>query len=270
MKITAINIYPVKSLGGISLAEALAESRGLAYDRRWMLTDREGVFLSQRELPEMARLHPALDNDHLIIRHAAEAVEPLMVPLNPSSYGAYRKVTVWDSVCDAVHVSEEADSWFRKVLRAECQLVYMPDDSMRRPDPMYAKPDDIVSFADGFPFLIVGESSLEFLNNKLETPVSMNRFRPNFVFSGGLPYEEDRWRHFTIGAVHFRGVKTCGRCQIITIDQETLAQGKEPLATLAKYRNFANKVKFGMNLCLESAPGIIRVGEELLVLEQTV
>jgi len=268
MKITAIYLYPVKSLGGISLQEATAEKRGLEYDRRWMLTDESGVFLSQRELPEMALLQPAIENGHLVIRHRGKPLEPLSIPLDPASYGEPRTVTIWDDNCAAVHVSEDADTWFREALNSPCHLVYMPDNSVRPVNPDYALPGDMVSFADGYPFLVLGESSMAFLNDKLETPLSIGRFRPNFVFSGASPHEEDTWKRFSIGQVQFRGTKPCGRCQIPTIDQETLIQSKEPTATLAKYRRYGYKIIFGMNVCLDGSPGVVRVGEEVVVYEK--
>ncbi|NUO02486.1 MAG: MOSC domain-containing protein [Saprospiraceae bacterium] len=267
MKLTALYLYPVKSMGGISLQEATAEKRGLQYDRRWMLTDREGMFLSQRELPEMALLQPAIENGHLIIRHQSKPLEPLHIPLDPVGYGAPCTVRVWEDTCAAVHVGEHADAWFGKALNAPCHLVYMPDSSIRPVSPDYALPGDMVSFADGYPFLIIGEPSMAYLNSKLETPLSIRRFRPNFVFSGNVPHEEDEWKSFSIGSVRFRGTKPCGRCQIPAIDQETLIQGKEPTATLAKYRRFGHAINFGMNVCLNGAPGIVRVGEEVVVEE---
>lgn len=265
--LTAIYIYPVKSLGGISLKEATAEMRGLAYDRRWMLTDADGIFLTQRELPEMALLQPSIENDHLVIRHRNKPMSPLSISLDPANYGEALMVSVWDDTCGAVHVSADADAWFQEALNSPCRLVYMPDNSIRPIDPDYAQPGDLVSFADGYPFLIIGESAMAYLNDKLETPLSIRRFRPNFVFSGNTPHEEDEWKDFSIGSVRFRGTKPCGRCQIPTIDQETSIQGKEPSATLAKYRRFGHKINFGMNVCLNGAPGIVRVGEEVVVEE---
>lgn len=269
MKLTAINLYPVKSLAGISLKEATAEKRGLEYDRRWMLTDAGGMFLSQRELPEMALLQPSIENGHLLIRHLGKPLVPLSIPLDPASYGEPRRVTIWDDTCAAVHVSEDADAWFCEALNATCHLVYMPDNSVRPISPEYALPGDMVSFADGYPFLIIGEPSMAFLNSKLETPLSIRRFRPNFVFSGNAAHEEDEWKSFSIGSVRFRGTKPCARCQIPTIDPETSIQGKEPSATLAKYRRFGHKINFGMNVCLDGAPGVVRVGEEVVVHEKT-
>lgn len=268
MKLTAIYIYPVKSLAGIALQEAMAGLRGLEHDRRWMLTDMEGVFLTQREFPEMALLQPSLENDQLVIRHRTKPLEPLSISLREADYGEERTVTVWDSVCEALHVSEDADQWFSESLGAPCQLVYMHEDSVRPTDPDYGKAEDMVSFADGYPFLIIGEAAMNQLNSKLEEPLSIVRFRPNFVFSGGAPHEEDDWKNFSIGAVQFRGVKRCGRCQIPTIDPETGIFGKEPLPALTTYRRFERKLLFGMNVCLDSSPSMVRVGDLLIVKEK--
>jgi uncharacterized protein len=142
--------------------------------------------------------------------------------------------------------------------------VYMPDDAKRLVDTDYAKNNEITSFSDGYPFLIIGQSSLDELNSKLEEPLPIDRFRPNIVFTSGEPHEEDSWKHITINAIDFFGVKTCGRCVVTTIDQQTAVAGKEPLKTLAGYRSVNNKIKFGMNL-LHKGEGKVQVGKEIIV-----
>ena len=140
----------------------------------------------------------------------------------------------------------------------------MPDDTKRMVDTAYAKNNEITSFSDGYPFLIIGQSSLDELNSKLSEPLAINRFRPNIVFTSGEPHIEDSWKHITINGVDFYGVKTCARCQVTTIDQQTAVAGKEPLKTLASYRAADGKVKFGMNL-LHKGEGVIKVGETITV-----
>ena len=112
---------------------------------------------------------------------------------------------------------------------------------------------------------MIGQSSLDDLNSRLEFPVPMNRFRPNLVFTGGQPYEEDSWKLLTIGNNKFAGVKPCSRCVLTTVDQNTGEKGKEPLATLAKYRQHENKIYFGQNL-LSIDHHTIHEGDEIKLL----
>lgn len=247
MHVTALYTYPIKSLAGISLPRARIEKRGLAYDRRWMLVDRDGLFLSQREIPQMALLLPDFTVDSLIIRRRHESLEPLAIPLHLPEDAKAMEVQVWDDRCTALQVGREADDWFSEVLGTRCQLVYMPEESIRPLDPAYGRPGEIAGFADSCPLLVIGEASLADLNKRLEQAVPMNRFRPNIVFSGGRPYEEESWKSFRIGDVPFRGIRSCSRCQITTIDQESAEIGKEPLRTLSAYRRQGHKILFGLH-----------------------
>jgi uncharacterized protein YcbX len=140
----------------------------------------------------------------------------------------------------------------------------MPDDAMRRVDQNYVKHEQRVSFADGYPILIIGQSALDFLNSKLPSPVEMNRFRPNIVFIGGKAHHEDDWKSFKIGEINFKGIKPCARCQVPTIHQSTAIKTKEPIKTLASYRNFNNKINFGLNVISQEV-GLIKVGDEIII-----
>lgn len=253
-----IHIYPVKSLGGYSVASADVEARGLRYDRRWMLVDENGRFLTQRELPRMATISSAVDADYLTL--AAPEMEPLQVPLQSSGEAALT-VQVWQSVCRAVPVGREADGWFQDFLGVKCRLVYMPEETRRAFNPDYRAGEGIVSFADGYPLLLLGEVSLSDLNARLERPVPMNRFRPSLVVSGSEAFAEDSWTNLRIGSAQFHGVKPCARCSMTTIDQATgEAGGSEPLKTLASYRLKDQKVLFGQ-LLIPEGRGTVRVGD---------
>ncbi len=268
LKLSEIWVYPVKSLGGISLQEAQVTDRGLALDRRWLLVDNENRFLTQRENPKLALFRPEIKDDTLRIIHK-ELLEFIDIPLRPVSVDeiATIKVTVWDDTIDAFEVNPTISEWVTRLLGFSVRLVYMPDESERKVDPDYAiSGAEITSFADAYPFLIIGQSSLDDLNGRLEIKVPMNRFRPNFVFTDGVAFEEDFWREFTIGDLSFVGVKPCDRCVMTTVDQEKgIVAGKDPLKTLAKYRNFGNKVLFGQNV-IGLEVGIVSVGDEVKVL----
>ncbi len=247
LTLTEIWIYPIKSLGGIRLKEAKVLEKGLAYDRRWMLVNEEGKFLTQRIHPEMALFKLTINNEQLTITHT-QKLSNHSILLKPSSVNDSKEVTIWDDTVRAFEVSEESSRWFSEMLSIPCKLVYFPEENIRAVDPRFAPNQENVSLADGYPFLIIGEASLADLNNRMEVALLMNRFRPNFVFSGGRPFEEDTWKEFVIGANRFLGVKPCSRCVLTTIDQETAAKGSEPLRTLATYRKWDNKIYFGQNL----------------------
>ena len=261
-QLSDLYIYPIKSLGGICLAEARLEERGLAHDRRWMLIDDRG-FLTQRQLPQMARLSVSLRSDHLEVI-GPNCLSPLTVPLAPPSKSASLTVSVWGDESVAWPVGADADAWFSEALGRDCSLVYMPDESERQAVGKVSGRPQPVSFADGYPALLIGQASLDDLNRRLAAPVPMNRFRPNVVFTGGEPYEEDRWHAFRIGEVSCWAEKPCARCTMVTVDQVTAERGKEPLATLARYRQQENKVMFGQNILYE--PGkTVRVGDVIRV-----
>lgn len=263
--LTEINIYPVKSLGGISLQEAEVTDRGLKFDRRWMVVDSNGRFLTQRVLPQMSLIKVSVDNNSLRFEHKLKTMSNFSVPLEIYN-DEQNEVVVFDDAVNAVYVSKEADQWLSDALEFKCRLVHMPDDSKRKVDTTYAANNQIVSFADAFPFLVIGQSSLDDLNSRLDEIVPMNRFRPNFVFSGGSPFDEDRMKRFKLNDVTFFPVKPCARCVVTTVDQQTGVKGKEPLATLASYRTQDNKVMFGQNL-LHEGSGIIKAGSTLESIE---
>ena len=261
--VTNLYIYPIKSLGGIEINVANVTSRGLEFDRRWMLVDEHNQFLTQRNFPRLAQLRTSIQDKDLLVQDLADPSQSVRFPLIPSN-GETIRVTVWDDVCDAWDVDGSVNVWFSRILERNVKLVFMPEDSIRPVDPQYAKQGDITSFSDAYPILLIGQSSLDDLNARLETPVPMARFRPNIVFSGGVPYAEDDMHRFSINGIDFHGVKLCARCVMTTIDQDKAVAGKEPLRTLSQYRTINNKVMFGQNVLVEGF-GVIKVGDSLLV-----
>jgi len=268
LQISELYIYPIKSLPGISLTKALVTDRGFEHDRRWMLVDENNIFLSQRLTPVMTQLLPSLEGEGIRVTDKRNA-DSILIPFKTdhSDKKAKTAVVVWDDTCAAEYVGDEADAWFSKALGFGCRLVHMPEDSRRVVDQQYAPGDNITSFSDAYPFLVIGQASLDELNSRIANPLPMNRFRPNIVFTGGVAFEEDITAHFTLNKIDFYGVKLCARCPIPTIDQNTGSRGKEPLKTLAKYRQRDNKVYFGQNL-IHHGEGFISVGDELQVKKQ--
>jgi uncharacterized protein YcbX len=265
LTISELNIYPVKSLRGISVKSANVTDRGFKHDRRWMLIDHFGNFMTQREYPQMAFINVEIKNNGLIVYHRKKKdLNEHFIPINTSNPKLIT-VPIWDDTCSAITVGKDSDKWFTEALGVECILVYQPFESHRLVDREYAKEKELVSFADGYPFLIIGQSSLDDLNSKLDEPLPMNRFRPNIVFTGGVPYQEDNMKNFKIANITFYGVKPCARCAITTTNQDTAERLYEPLKTLAAYRKFGNRVLFGMNL-LHKGTGEIKIGDTIEII----
>lgn len=264
LRVSQLYIYPVKSLGGIALNKATITDRGFQYDRRWMLVDLHNVFISQREVHQMALLKLKITESGIRVGHSIKN-EYYTIPFEPLK-NEFAEVTIWDDTCKGQFVTDQADEWFSKMLKIQCRLVYMPDDSHRITDQRYTAENSMTSFSDAYPFLMIGQSSLDDLNSRLKESLPMSRFRPNIVFTGGAAYEEDTMHTFTIGNSIFYGVKLCARCVMTTIDQETAVKGKEPLKTLARYRFKNNKIMFGQNLAHKGI-GEIRIGDQLQVLK---
>jgi uncharacterized protein len=246
LKLTQINVYPVKSLDGFSPETAIVEKRGLQYDRRWLITDTEGVFQTQRTNGKMALLQATIEDNTLIIKEKRNTENHIRIPI--SAEGDQKSVVVWDDTIAAMEVSKEANAFLSDFLEKKVQLVVMPSTTERVVDTAYNTGDDIVSFADAYPFLIIGEASMNDLNSRLDRPLSIRRFRTNFIFTGGMPYQEDTFKNFKIGDIDFLGVKNCARCVLTTRDPDTGLKGKEPLQTLQNYRQKGTKILFGQNI----------------------
>ncbi len=262
--LSELNFYPIKSAAGIPLQTAQVERRGLKGDRRWLVTDPQGMFQTQRSLPKMALISVAVENEALHLE--APGMPPLKVE-PPENNGSVMQVEVWGDECKAISASATAHAWMSQYLGIDCRLVYMPEDSIRLVNQKYATdPTDHVSFADGFPFLLISQASLDDLNQRLESPLPMNRFRPNFVVIGCAPFAEDTWKRIRIGTMEFHLVKPCARCIVTTVDQQTANRGQEPLRTLAQYRMQDGKILFGQNL-VSVGEGQISVGDAVEVLE---
>ena len=259
LRLSELHIYPIKSARGISLSSARVDFRGLEHDRRWMVVDEQGKFLSQRSVPRMALIRVELGATHLAVK--AEGMPDLHLPLSPES-GDSLRVHVWEDSFDAMDAGPEAAAWFTKMLSRPCRLVYMSDDTERLVNPKYSPEKSVVSFADAFPFMLISQASLNDLNTRLVEPVPMNRFRPNLVLEGCNAYEEDTWANLRIGNIDFRVAKPCSRCTVPTVNQETGIRASEPILTLGSYRTTGGKIYFGQNLTHE-AQGILTVGDEV-------
>ena len=287
MKISEVNIYPIKSLRGNAVTEALVEKRGLRHDRRWIITDREGMFLTQREFPRMTLIGVDVGEEQVVLR--APGMAELTIPHQPAE-GPRRPVTVWNSTVEAAEYPNDVNQWLSEAIGGECVLFGMPVAAERHVNPLFDRGDDLVSFADGYPLLLIGEGSLAELNRRIAanggngsvSPLEMRRFRPNLVVAGSEPFEEDTWARIRVGEAIFRVVRPCARCAITTVDPDRGEfDGKEPLKTLATFRMAKdvfpdkleelalqpNYVLFGENLIPENPGVTIRTGDVVEVLE---
>ena len=263
LEVAEIRIYPVKGLRGIALQDAEVEPWGLARDRRWMVVDPQGRFVTQRQVPRMAVIGVELLGDGL--RLGAEGLAPIEIAV-PESRASPIQVVVWADELGAVPAGEAADRWLTRALGAPCRLVHMADPEVARPvDPAFGRPGDHVSFADGFPLLVTNTASLDDLNTRLERTASMDRFRANIVVRGASPWAEDDWRRLQVGGLIFDAVKDCARCAVTTVDQATglKAPDTEPLRTLSTFRRKAGgRIIFGQNL-VPRGTGRVRVGDRV-------
>jgi hypothetical protein len=247
--LTEIWVYPIKSLGGIRLKSAPVLEKGLENDRRWMFIDSDNNFMTQRIHHTMALFKWSSSNGQWFIHFKSDSIAfPLLNSAKQNPPDSVVKAKIWDDEVEVFEVSKEYSQWFSEKLNIDCRLVSFPEENVRPVESNYQINHEHVSLADAYPFMIIGEQSLADLNRRLKEPVPMNRFRPNFVFSGGEAYEEDRWNKFSIGRNKFAAVKRCARCVLTTVNQDTGEKGIEPLATLAGYRKENNKVYFGQNV----------------------
>jgi len=235
---------------------------GLAGDRRWMLVDEDGVAITQRDEPRMALVQTQLRDHTLVLELDGELIE---VPFPPGSEPKCQ-VTVWADEVSAVDAGQEAALWWSANLGRACRLVFIAQDSFRYVDGNYAGAGETVGFADAFPLLLISQASLDDLNTRLETPVPMNRFRPNLVVSGCEPFAEDSWKRIKVGDMEFDLVKPCDRCVMPSIDQATAEKDPHINRVLASFRRRDGKIYFGQNL-LYRGVGKIHLSSSVEVLE---
>lgn len=266
MWLSAIASYPVKSLGGQAWPTASLGPRGIEGDRRWMVIDERHRFLTRRDIPAMALVEARVTATGLILSHPSGTCEAI----TPDDDAVEVAATIWRDTVSVRLGNDVADAFLSEALGRPVRLAHQFDASRRAIDRRYARVDDQVSLADGFPLLITTTASLDALNAHLTVPVTMERFRPNLVVAGAEPWAEDRWRHLRIGEVELRLARPCSRCIVITQEPNTgrRLNGNEPLATLrAMGRSIDGGIMFGQN-AIPNLLGTLRVRDEVEVLEE--
>jgi uncharacterized protein YcbX len=266
MRIASLNIHPVKSGRGISLAEAELLPTGLAGDRRWMIVDGEGTFVSQRSLPMLARLVAVPTAAGLRLELGGEAVEVSV----PAAGGERIPVRVWRDEL-ALPEAPDASPWLSRWFGQPLRLVHKPEDTVREVNPDWGRAGDRVSLADGFPLLVTTAASLEAVRELAGPRIGMERFRPNIVIDGSGPWAEDGWARLSLDGVEIELVKPCTRCAVVTTDQERgVVDAPEVLKALRTLRRSGDPraagVLFGWN-AVPRGTGNLRVGGEVRIVE---
>jgi uncharacterized protein len=265
IRVSGLFTYPVKSCAGLFHDSVALDGRGPLWDRRWMVVDPNGVFLTQRQHPRLAIVHTSLESDDLVLRVAGKS--EVRVPLRRPE-GEARPVRVWHDDCEAWDEGDGAARLLSEHLGTLVRLVRMTEGFVRPVDPDYAPRPAQTAFADAFPLLVVSEASLEELNRRLDgrstSPVPMSRFRPNLVLTGGAPFAEDEWTAIRIGEATLDLVKPCGRCTTTRVDQArgVVHDPREPLATLATFRLRGQEAMLGQ-YAIHRGPGRLAVGDEV-------
>jgi uncharacterized protein YcbX len=257
LRVASLHEYPVKSCRGVDVAELRLDEKGPVHDRRFMIVDEGGRFVTQREHPELCLVAPRLTESELVLE--APGLGRLRVALG----GGFEPlpVTVWRYSSPADDLGEEAARWLSSYLGRAARLVRFREEGFRAASASHSPPGSSAGrFSDGYPVLLATLASLADLNARMSEALPMSRFRPNVVVEGGQAWEEDSWRELRIGEVSLLNAKPCERCVVTTIDPETGRAGKEPLATLARFRRREGAVHFAVNL-VHRGPGVVRVGD---------
>ncbi|MDO6711766.1 YcbX family protein [Aliiglaciecola sp. 2_MG-2023] len=263
LTLSQINIYPIKSCAGISLSSSKVEQMGLESDRRFVLTQTNGTFITARTDSTLCLVQTEVTATGL--RLNAPGMPELIIKYAEFSE-KYQTVKVWEDDINGQYCDPIYDHWFSQFLGKPCKLVFFGEQSKRR----VKNSDSEVSFADGYPFLVISQQSLNDLNSRLATPVTMSQFRPNLVIDNCAPFEEDNWKKIRIGEVEFEIMKSCSRCIFTTVDPITGEKNPqlEPLSTLQKYRkDKKGDVLFGQNLIALNS-GNLSLNDEVVVTER--
>lgn len=266
IKVSQLHIYPVKSLGGISVGSALLTPKGLQYDRNWMILDANGQFMTQRKVPEMTQIIPEIKDNALHLWHKPSG-QRTSIPIQ-EEYGENIQTKVWSDDCTLQRVGQSVDEFLSDCLDRTCSLYFFPAGNKRTRVHSEGVYSYTSSLADKSPILLANTASVQELNTRLGNEIQMSRFRANIIYEGEQAWEEDHFGDLQIGNTTLKRVELCGRCPLINVDQATGHTSKEPLQTLLTYRknHETRRVEFGVRydslVDLQEAQ-YIRIGDVL-------
>lgn len=261
--VSALYVYPIKSCGEVPLEVMEFDELGPRLDRRWMIVDRDGKFVTQRTVPALGTVSIKLHPDGLKV--SALHMPELEVPLLPA-HSERTSIQVWGYQGEAIECGAQAAEWFSECIQQSVRLVQFPPDRQRWVNEKYSPEPRQVGFADGYPVLVVTQASLDDLSLRVGQNMNALRFRPNIVISGTEAYADDSWRRVRIDQRVLEFRKPCERCSVTTIDPETRDAAKEPLQGLSRYRRQGGQVIFGQN-CTVSGGGPIQLNHEIIVID---
>ena len=261
MIVESIIIYPIKGMKGTKVKSAVTLERGFENDRRYMLIDKNNTFISQRSHPILSLIYPEILNGEIRITYKELSFS---FPLTQTGEEIV-EAALFENIVSGTLVSKEIDEQLSMMLNDKVRLLKMNENNIRNKKLIKGPASTEVSFADGYPYLIAGTASLDLLNQKLDQPALMDRFRPNIVVDTQVAHEEDDWESIQMGNAMMMVIKSCARCPVVTINQQTAKKSKSTLKTLATYRKKDNKVFFGAN-AISLGNGQINVGDEVVAL----
>ncbi|OUS27958.1 hypothetical protein A9Q98_08770 [Thalassotalea sp. 42_200_T64] len=260
-QLTSIFSYPIKSTKALSLTSSLVQETGLEHDRYFVITDLNGKFITGRTKSKLVLVTCSITPDGIMVKAPGMAV----LNIDRTNFSAcYQHISVWNDKIFSQHCHDEIDLWFSTYINSPCKVYFLGDKSERNVKDYNKK----LSFADGYPLLLISEASLFCLNQKLASPVNIEQFRPNLVVSNCSAFAEDAWQKIRIGEVEFTISKPCSRCVFTTVNEQTgiRSSDKEPMATLQKFRKADDlQVYFGQNLVALNQ-GTINIGDKVEVI----
>lgn len=263
--ITQIWIYPIKSCQGISLTHSSIDERGLTWDRRWVLVDAQGVFLTQRSTRVLGEFLPEIAEGGFWVTHQPSQ-EKCWLPLMPQTTEE-KEIHIWDDAVRCIRVDHALDRWFSEKMQQEVSLFFQPDDAVRPIEFEYqVSGNEHTSLSDGYPILVLSEASVEKISQEAGSLMHVLRFRPNIVLGGMEAFEEDHLGAFRVGSTVLKSVKPCARCVLTTVDPLTLLTGPEPLKSLARYRKQGQKIWVGQNTLVHEI-GSIQLNDVVISLK---
>ena len=262
-KVKSLFVYPLKSCGAVELTEMIIGPRGPYFDRQWMLVDEDNQFLTQRQFPQLARVKVALGSSAISVNIEGTSFEIEKTEKDPEDCKRALTVKVWGSEVKASAESFKINQTFSDFLKKRVKLVQFREFSERPVPSLFPDFETHIRFADSRPLLLTNTQSLQDFNSLLETPIPMNRFRPNVIVEAEGAFVEDKWTHWSVKGATFSQPKLCSRCVMITVDQEKgVSPGPEPLKILSQFRKINGKAMFGV-LFIPEKSGVLRVGDEL-------